>query len=83
MTAAIYTKSEITEMITRQYDIGQDVINHIISKMIDLSDEEVMREFTKASKGTLISKVENGFQIEFINANVFLSELWIDLVNNN
>ena len=83
MKAEVYTKSEITEMITRQYgSYSQDIINYIINGLIDLSDEEVMREFTKASQGSLISKVENGFLVEFVNVNTFLSELWLDLASN-
>jgi hypothetical protein len=83
MTATVYTKAEITEMISRQYLMhNQSIIDHIINGLIDLSDEEVMREFKVASQGTNIIKVENGFLVEFVNVSTFLSELWLDLASN-
>jgi hypothetical protein len=59
----MYTKSEILQMITNQYSVGQSVINYIINKMLDLTDEEVIREFEKASLGTKLEKVGSMYMI--------------------
>jgi len=61
----MYTKSEIVEMITRQYAVKESIINHIISKLLDLSDSEVIREFEKASQGTKLEKVGSMYMIKF------------------
>ncbi|HEY0088886.1 MAG TPA: hypothetical protein VGB37_08585 [Candidatus Lokiarchaeia archaeon] len=52
-------------MITRQYDVSQSVINYMINNLIDLSDSEIIREFTKASQGAKLQKVGSQFIITF------------------
>jgi hypothetical protein len=61
----MYSKAEIIEMITRQYDVKQSVIDHMISQLTGLSDEEIMRGFEKASQGARLEKVGSMYMIKF------------------
>jgi len=44
----MFTKSEIIEMITRQYNVRQTVIDYMITNLMKLSDFEIRNEFKTA-----------------------------------
>jgi hypothetical protein len=60
----MYTKKEVIEMIARQYDQKQSVIDYIINKMVCMSDELIEDQFTK-SCGSKLQKIGSQFVIKF------------------
>jgi hypothetical protein len=62
----MYTKSEIIEMITRQFNVKQATREYICNKISNLSIDDLKREFNKASLGAkLVEFGYNRFQITF------------------
>jgi hypothetical protein len=62
----MYTKSEIIEMITRQFNVKQVTREYICNKISNLSIDDLKREFNKASLGArLVDLGYNRFQITF------------------
>jgi hypothetical protein len=62
----MYTKNEVIEMITRQFNVKQTTKEYICAKMNTLSVDDLKREFNKASLGAkLIELGYNRFQITF------------------
>jgi hypothetical protein len=60
----MYSKKEIISMIARQFNTKQTVLDHIIERMIVLSDEIIVSEFTK-SCGAKLQKIGSQFAISF------------------
>jgi hypothetical protein len=63
----MFNRSEIIEMIVRQYKVSETIKEHIQNKLSAYSDtEELIRELNKASLGSkLMPCGYNRFQITF------------------
>jgi hypothetical protein len=60
----MYNKIEICQMIARQFDIKQSVIDHIIDKISQLDNYKIISEFKKAC-GLTLDQYGNNFVINF------------------
>ncbi len=53
----MFTKREVAEMITRQYECPGKVRENLICKWLNKSDEEIMNAFLKSCGSQLIKSV--------------------------